>query len=537
MHWAERTAANLGYRGSSHLVTAGITPSGEFHIGHIREILTCDMIVRACIQSGLDAELLFIVDSMDPLRKVYSFLSSDYEKYIGHPLYLIPPPDENGKPILDSESSYAEHFLNPFLDALTELGVKLRLSWNHEEYRNGKFENASRIFLDNREKVAEILTNVSGRPIDDDWWPYTPIGHDGSFDGITITGWDDPYVTWIDSGGKEGKSHIGKDEGKLPWRLDWPAKWNFHGVTCEPFGKDHAASGGSYATGRLLVEILGTKAPHPVPYEWIQLRGMGPMSSSANITVGPLEALEIVPPEILRYLIARNKPNRHIEFDTGGGLLEMADQYERLLASWNPKEPPGDDATDRVRTAWNVDRAKIILSQTDSNLTSENIAIDSDSYISFRHLSMVAQIRANDQDVWASLHASGLLNGEPNRTLTDRLNRMRNWISSEHFPDEYRIEIQTELTDEAKNSFNEGDLKYLIALRDTFNECEWKSDEINNHICNLARDNGMDLKNSFVILYNIHLGRSHGPRLASILAEIPRDTVIDALTNAIKSLD
>ncbi|MDP6856005.1 MAG: hypothetical protein QGH13_00560, partial [Candidatus Thalassarchaeaceae archaeon] len=206
-------------------------------------------------------------------------------------------------------------------------------------------------------------------------------------------------------------------------------------------------------------------------------------------------------------------------------------------ASWNPKEPPGDDATDRVRTAWNVDRAKIILSQTDSNLTSENIAIDSDSYISFRHLSMVAQIRANDQDVWASLHASGLLNGEPNRTLTDRLNRMRNWISSEHFPDEYRIEIQTELTDEAKNSFNEGDLKYLIALRDAFNECEWKSDEINNHICNLARDNGMDLRNSFVILYNIHLGRPHGPRLASVLAEIPRDTVIDALTNAIKSLD
>jgi lysyl-tRNA synthetase class I len=114
---------------------------------------------------------------------------------------------------------------------------------------------------------------------------------------------------------------------------------------------------------------------------------------------------------------------------------------------------------------------------------------------------------------------------------------MRNWISSEHFPDEYRIEIQTELTDEAKNSFNEGDLKYLIALRDTFNECEWKSDEINNHICNLARDNGMDLRNSFVILYNIHLGRPHGPRLASVLAEIPRDTVIDALTNAIKSLD
>ena len=38
MHWAERTAANLSHRGDTHLVAAGITPSGEFHIGHIREI-------------------------------------------------------------------------------------------------------------------------------------------------------------------------------------------------------------------------------------------------------------------------------------------------------------------------------------------------------------------------------------------------------------------------------------------------------------------------------------------------------------------
>tara|TARA_B100002052_G_C15886385_1_gene601755 strand:- start:1133 stop:2740 length:1608 start_codon:yes stop_codon:yes gene_type:complete len=535
MHWAERTAANLAHRGSSHLIAAGITPSGEFHIGHIREILTCDMIVRGCRQAGLDAELLFIVDSMDPLRKVYSFLSPDYEKYIGRPLYQIPPPDENGMPILDSEKSYAEHFLNPFLDALNELGVELKLSWNHKEYKEGKFENASRIFLDNREEVARILTEVSGRPLEEDWWPYSPIGHDGSFDGITITGWEDPYVTWIDSNGKEGKSHIGRDEGKLPWRLDWPAKWDFHGVTCEPFGKDHAASGGSYATGRLLVEILGSKAPHPVPYEWIQLKGMGPMSSSANITVGPLEALEIVPPEILRYLIARNKPNRHIEFDTGGSLLEMADQYERLLSTWNPDEPPGEDATDRVRTAWDVDRSKISMSQTNPNASINNF--DSETYVSFRHLSMVAQIRSDDEDVWKSLRTSGLLEGQPNPTLVDRLNRMRNWINSEHFPDEYRIEIRTELTDDAKASFNDGDRNYLRTLQESLSTCEWESAIINDHICNLARENGMDLRNAFIILYNIHLGKPHGPRLASVLVEIPRETVIRALENAINSLD
>ena len=534
MHWAERTAVNLAHRGNRHLIAAGITPSGEFHIGHIREILTCDMIVRACNQSGMDAELLFIVDSMDPLRKVYSFLSSEYEQFIGHPLYRIPPPDEDGKPIVDSNISYAEHFLNPFLDALEELGVKLRLSWNHKEYQNGEFENATRIFLDNREEVARILTEVSGRPLDEGWWPYSPIGNDGSFDGITITGWEDPFVTWINAEGENGKSHIGKDEGKLPWRLDWPAKWNFHGVTCEPFGKDHAASGGSYSTGRLLVELLGTKAPHPVPYEWIQLKGMGPMSSSANITVGPLEALEIVPPEILRFLIARNKPNRHIEFDTGGSLLDLADQYERLLSTWNPNEIPDDNSTDRVKTAWNVDRAKIIMSQINQN---PEILEKADKHISFRHLSLVAQIRSNDEDVWKSLRNSGLLENEPSKSLIDRLSRMRNWISSKHFPEEYSIEIQTQITENAKKSFNQGDRDYLESLRNALTNCKWESAQINDLICNLARNNGMELRSAFEILYNIHLGRSHGPRLAAVMAEIPRETVIGTLNSAINSLD
>ena len=82
MHWADVVAERLEKRGHSHIIAAGITPSGEFHIGHLREILTGDMVARACRDAGLDAESVFIVDSADPLRKVYPFLSDEYEKYI-----------------------------------------------------------------------------------------------------------------------------------------------------------------------------------------------------------------------------------------------------------------------------------------------------------------------------------------------------------------------------------------------------------------------------------------------------------------------
>ena len=74
MHWSEVAANALAAKGDKHIIASGITPSGEFHIGHLREILTGDMITRACKEKGLDAEFVFVIDSAAPLRKVYSFL-------------------------------------------------------------------------------------------------------------------------------------------------------------------------------------------------------------------------------------------------------------------------------------------------------------------------------------------------------------------------------------------------------------------------------------------------------------------------------
>ncbi len=106
MHWADFTAAKLRQeRGQQQVACSGITPSGEFHIGHLREILSAEMIHRACLDDGLDSRYIFIVDSMDPLRRVYPFLSDEYEQYIGCPLAFIPAPDSDGNPDPDAGSS------------------------------------------------------------------------------------------------------------------------------------------------------------------------------------------------------------------------------------------------------------------------------------------------------------------------------------------------------------------------------------------------------------------------------------------------
>ena len=121
-------------------------------------------------------------------------------------------------------------------------------------------------------------------------------------------------------------------EGKLPWRIDWPARWGFNNISCEPFGKDHGTKGGSYSTGKVLAEFFGHQAPQPLTYEWIMLKGQGAMSSSSGNTIGPIEALDLVPPEILRFLIADTKPAKAIDFNAGMELVKLADSYERQAA-------------------------------------------------------------------------------------------------------------------------------------------------------------------------------------------------------------
>ena len=75
MHWADHTAQTLRARGESQVIASGITPSGAFHVGHLREILTAEMIHRACLDAGMASRYTLIADSTDPMRRVYDFPS------------------------------------------------------------------------------------------------------------------------------------------------------------------------------------------------------------------------------------------------------------------------------------------------------------------------------------------------------------------------------------------------------------------------------------------------------------------------------
>ena len=535
MHWADSIAKALSHRSDTHVVASGITPSGEFHIGHLREILTSDIIKRACLRQGLQAKFVFFVDDADPLRKVYDFLDQTYEMYIGHQLANIPPPDKNGLPDyvrFEQGVSYADHFLGPFIEALEHIGVSIdEIIYNYEAYKSGKVSEASRKACNQSEAIREIIERVSGRELDENWFPWNPIDSDGSIDGITVTGWEDPVVYWTDSKGRDGQSDVTRGEGKLPWRVDWPAKWVWRGVTMEPFGKDHGAAGGSYDTGKEISIVLGEQPPYPTTYEWISLKGVGAMSSSTGVTIGPLEALELVPPEILRYLIARNKPNRHIDFDTGSALIELADEYQKKLADLEKGPGEWESLSRRQQVAWEKLKAQLIYSQIDPHQSPQAAS----ERVTFRHLSLLAQIRNQDQGVWDSLKRSELIT-QPGEELVRRLQMMRTWIDGPHFPEAFRLRIQTQISERAKSHVDQRDGEYLSSVQSNLSTCIWESDHINSVICNEAKQLDISLRDAFQLLYWIVLDQDFGPKLANILAEMSRNDVLNLLQSAIDEL-
>src|SRR5580765_5613271 len=111
-HWADEAADAAIASGRPVVVSSGISPSGEIHIGNMREVLTADAIYRAVRDRGMSARFNYVCDTVDPLRRVYPFLDAAvYEPLIGKPLSEIPCP-------CGRHGSYADHFLEPFLASL-----------------------------------------------------------------------------------------------------------------------------------------------------------------------------------------------------------------------------------------------------------------------------------------------------------------------------------------------------------------------------------------------------------------------------------
>ena len=51
-HWADEIAGEILKTPGPHEISTGISPSGEIHIGNLREVITADVVYRALVTGG-----------------------------------------------------------------------------------------------------------------------------------------------------------------------------------------------------------------------------------------------------------------------------------------------------------------------------------------------------------------------------------------------------------------------------------------------------------------------------------------------------
>lgn len=481
------------------LVSSGASPSGTYHIGHLREIIICDAIVRELKNAGHEARHLHYIDDLDGLRKIPVNVPADYEKYLGQSLCDIPAP--NG-----SKSSYADYFFDGFSHSAKQLGIDMKVVHSHEKYRSGFFTDAIEKALSGADKSRRILEEVSGRSLGKEWSPIQ-VNEDGylkkrTFESInTLT----KTIIYKDKDGKSKTTGYQKGEVKLDWRIDWPARWWLLGVGVEPFGRDHATKGGSYDTGALLVQdIFGGQPPLPVPYDFVNRAGdTKKMSASKGTGIDATEVIEVLPPEIVRFFMLRFPPEKRLYFDPVSGVSQLIDEFAELML----QEP---------------DSKLILLSRADTDPVI--------SPVPFSHL--VGSYQASLRDATKTLevikrteHAE-VAHGQA-EVIKSELNYIGKWLDK-WAPDDVKFELAEDVK---ASDFSDTEKEFLrtLARKITSASAGADGDWFHKAIYDLSQQMKMEPKQAFETIYKATIGQTSGPRAGWFLSILPREWLIKRL--------
>jgi lysyl-tRNA synthetase class 1 len=522
MHWAEAEAIKLLKRSEEKQVLAtAITPSGPIHLGNLREVLTADVILKELNKKNQTSELIFIEDNWDPLRKVYPYLDRLYEKYVGFPISEIPCPCNN-------HNNYAEHWFLPFVDACNKLGVQLKIYRANEMYYSGFYRDAIRIVVEKYNEIKDILQRVSKRKLPANWYPLNIKCEQCSrLTSTKVKKINYPWVEYVCDCGFKGKADLTQGgSAKLPWRIEWPARWKLLGVTFEACGKDHAAAGGAWHTGvELSTKIFGYPPPNNLAYEFVYLKGKGAMHSSTGIAVLPGDMLQVLSPEELRFYFVRQNPQKHLEFDPVNDISNLTDEWDAWERNYFGRES-GNMGMKDIKKIYELSHPFEIPKEAPLK-------------VPFRHLIVVAQLAADFEEALKILKRSGVvetsfLNGEITKLekLKNRFDHAKKWLEMLS-PPSVRFEVKKSLPE---ITLDKEEKKFLGEFKITLDKTEWNPESLHNAVYETSVNAKITPQNGFKIIYKILLGRTNGPRAGYFLSSLDKKFVKKRIEEAEKEL-
>lgn len=520
MIWVDRLAKKIKKRQlSQEWVDDMKTPSGRIHVGSLRGVVIHDLVYKVLKENQVNVNFSYVCNDMDPMDGLPVYLKKDkYLPFMGKPLSKIPSPDHSAK-------SYADYFFNEFVEVFHSLGCRPKLIYSSELYRQGKMNEVVKIVLNNVDRIRKIYEKVLKRKMPSNWFPYNPVCERCGKIGTTdVYRWDGEYVyyrclpnkvEWAKGCGYEGKIRPIGDNGKLVWKIDWPAHWRVIGITIEASGKDHMSAGGSYdLASHIAKEIFNYPPPEAFGgYEWFTIGGKK-MSSSKGVGSSSREVAEILPPEVLRFLFVRSPITTHIDFKPEANtIFNLFDDYDRCLnAYFNKleKKLPAGKQTEVI-----LDFARIFELSQIKPLPKKRFFVPR-----FRTVfNLLKAQKDNFLSIFESIKKDRL-NKEEKEILEERVKYAKKLLTREN-PEISKVskKVTVNLTDDQKRFFNQ-------LVKELANISSENKEKLQPLIFKILKEGDFSPKKIFPVFYQILTGQSYGPRIVDLIREIGIEEVI-----------
>lgn len=515
MFWADRISREIieSINFKPYWVDDMFTPSGYAHIGSLRGPLVHDLIYRALKDVKQDVTFTYVFNDFDPIDGLPPELLKMFHNYLGFPLRTAPSPGPGF-------SSFAEYFANDFKRVLENLGIGARFLSSWDMYHEGKFNHVIQIALDHAETIQDIYQRISGsKKREAGWLPLQVICPKcGKLGTTRIHDWDGKtvgytcelsMVKWAQGCGQKGRISPFDGNGKLPWKVDWPAHWKVLGVTVEGAGKDHSSAGGSRDIAReLCKEVFDFPDPFNLPYEFFLIGGKK-MSSSKGLGLKARDLTSLFPAPVGRFLFCRTDYRQAIEFDPMETMAvpDLFDEYDRC---WKAYINGSDE---------NLSRA-FELSQIGKLPEKKKLFIPR-----FKDIANYIQQNVDIHKKFEEIKGDLLTNTET-EMLCERKNYAYLWIGK-YAPTEYKLILSESLPSQVKD-LTESQKKFLSGIIPLLDK-NFSANELNLGLYNLAKEIQIDTKEAFAAIYMTFIGKTYGPRAAWFLLQYPKEQVIERL--------
>jgi lysyl-tRNA synthetase class 1 len=510
MFWCEEVAAQCQ---GPQIINDSKTPSGRVHVGALRGVLIHDAIFRTLKARGVEARYLFGVDDYDPLDEIPAGKGAHFEKYLGQPLCNVPPPDGSNAPDM------AEHYMGEFWGVFEELGVKVEKYRMRDIYRSGRFNDAIDTILKNADIVRRVYKEVSNSDRPATWYPFQTVceqcGRIGTTEVYAYDGSQVSYrcrpdlVKWAKGCGYEGKVSPFDGRGKLPWKLEWVAKWVTFPVNIEGAGKDHSTRGGSRdVAAACLNAIFKKNPPLNVPYEFF-LVGGAKMSSSRGVGASARDMANLLPPEVLRFLMIRTKPNSPVNFDVHEeGIIKLFNEFDRYQSRvYHERNATPDESA----------VFKLAELQSQGDFFQGN----------FQLVSALAQMPHLNPVLEMSKRLGRELTPVELSALERRIRSVGVWVDL-YAAEEEKTRLQEVLPARA-HELSAAQRAFLSRLSNALQAVAWEDDVLQATVFETARMTPIAQPLAFKGIYRVLLDKEAGPKAGNLLAYLDREFVCKRL--------